>query len=323
MSKRFNNKRLVYILGALVAVLLLTLLLKVPSKNATLKSTITEFDTAAVSKIVIIPRPEDGPSFEFIKENGNWTIRQGDVVSKPVEWAVKNIFDQLGSLRPQSLEAVDEAKWKDFDLTDSLARRIRLLNSGGKILADVMIGKFNYREVQNPYNPYGGGNIEGTSYVRNFGEKEVYSVDGFLSINFSGSFSDWRDKSMIRFNKEDILRITFRYPADSSYTLIRDGNKWFANNIEADSATVVHYLTMLSRTDGQEFNDGYTPRGEPVFILNAEGNNLTAFTVRCYESEEADKYILNSGQNPEVYFKNAADQVHNDIFVPWKHFIKK
>lgn len=323
MSNKFDNKRLIYILAALVVVLILTLLLKVPGKNATLRSNIVEFDTAAVDKIIMIPKPAEGEPFEFVRNKGRWTIGQGEIISRPVEWAVPNILDQLVSLRPKSLEAVDESKWEEFELTDSLATRIKLLSSKGKILADLMIGKFTYSQSQNPYNPYGGGNVEGTSYVRNYGEKEIYSVDGFLAINFSGTFSDWRDKSMIRCNREDLYKITYTYPGNSSYTLIKDNNKWYANNMEADSVIVTNYLTILSRADGQEFMDGYTPDKDPLFLVNAEGNNLTNFTIKCYEGEEEGKYILNSSLNPDVYFLNEKETVLNDIFVPWSHFMKK
>jgi hypothetical protein len=54
-----------------------------------------------------------------------------------------------------------------------------------KILADVMIGKFVYRQTGNPYQ-YGGNNIAGTTYVRISNENKIYVRRRFLALSFSG-----------------------------------------------------------------------------------------------------------------------------------------
>ena len=113
----------------------------------------------------------------------------------PEKDAVHNILGEVDNIKPKSLEAVDKSKWKEFNLTDSLATRVRFLDKKGKSLADLMIGSFTYKQSGNPYgNPY-GNNIQGTSFVRLYDEKKVYGVDGFLALSFSGKFNDYRDKS--------------------------------------------------------------------------------------------------------------------------------
>jgi len=190
-----------FILGGLLAILLLTIIVKIPKERSTLKSTLVDIDTAEVVKIIITPKASAGKPFEFVRENNKWTVRQDNIVSVPMKGGVDNIFREVLAIGPQSLAAVGKAAWEEYELTDSLATRVKLLNGRNKDLAELMIGKFTYRQVSNPYAGYGGNNIEGTTYVRLSGEEEIYTVEGFLAFSFSGGFNDWRDKSLLKCKK--------------------------------------------------------------------------------------------------------------------------
>jgi hypothetical protein len=323
MSKRFDNKKLLYVFGILVIILLLTFILKVPKEKATLKGSLVEFDTMDVSKIVLIPKSSAGEPFEFIKENNKWKISQGHIITNPAEGAVQNIFNEILSIKPQSLAAVDKSKWKEFDLTDSLATRIEFLNNKGNKMADILIGKFSYKQVTNPYGYSGGNNIEGTSFVRINGEKEVYAVDGFLAFSFSGKFSDWRDKTLIRCKKEDILKITFTFPHDSSYLLMKNDQGWLADGLQADSTSVANYLNTLGYLNGQDFKDDYKPASNPEYQMIVEGNNLLSFSIKCFSAEGTDEYIINSSLNPDVYFTTNKKGIFSQIIKPKTYFLKK
>lgn len=323
MSKRFDNKKLLYVFGTLAVILLLTYFLKVPREKATLKGTLIELDTTAVNKIILTPKSGAGDAFEFVKENSKWTVRQGSIVANPADGAIQNLFNEILSVKPKSLAAVDKSKWKEFELTDSLATRLKFLNAKGRELADILVGKFSYKQASNPYDYGRGNNIEGTSFVRINGEKEVYAVDGFLAIALSGKFSDWRDKSFIRCKKEDVLKVTFTFPGDSSYVLMKKDSFWIAGGSKADPTSVTDYLNVLGYINGQDFKDGYVPISNPVYQINVEGNNLLNFTVKCFPSEESDAYILNSSLNPEVYFTSKKDGIYNQIFKPERYFLKK
>lgn len=324
MSKRFDNKKLLYIFGTLFIGLLLTFLLKVPKEKATLKGALIQFDTSAVSKIIITPKKTAGNPFEFIKENGKWTVRQGNITADPAEGAVRNIFSELLSLKAQSLAAVDKSKSGEFELTDSLSTGVQFLNSKGKELAGIQIGKFSYRQTPGQYGYYNGNNVEGTSYVRVDNEKEIYGVDGFLAVSFSGNFSDWRNKSLVRCKKDDILKITFFYPGDSSFTLQKKDHGWAAGDTEADSVSVERYLNTLSYINGEGFKDDFKPGADPEYTITVEGNNLLNFSVRCYPvKEEDDEYILTSSLNPDVFFTGKKTGTFSQIFKPRKYFLKK
>jgi len=323
MSKRFDNKTLLYLFAGLITLLLLTVLIRIPKQNATLKSKLVEFDTLSATKIIIYPRLLKDKPVEFIRNNGKWTVQQGSVVSAPQKEAVQEIFDQVLAMKPQNLAAVNKSKWKEFELTDSLATRIKILNKKDKLLADLMIGKFSYKQANNPYGGYGGYNVQGTSFVRLYDEKEVYGIDGFVSPFFSRNFNDWRDKTFIRFNKDDLMNISFTYPADSSFNLVKKDKAWMIGSQKADSSGTAGFISDFTSLDGQEIKDNFKPDLNPAYQLKIEGNNLLNINVKCYTGESTDQYILNSSLNPDVYYSSKKDGLFAQVFKSQNSFLKK
>jgi len=323
MSKRFDNKRLFLILGGLLVILFLTIIIKMPKERSTLKSTLVEVDTADVGRIIIIPEASAGKPFEFIRDGTKWTVTQDNIISAPVKGAVENIFREVLAIGPQSLAAVGKSAWEEYELTDSLATRVKFLNKRGKDLGEIMIGKFSYKQVNNPYAAYGGDNIEGTTYVRLSAEDEIYAVEGFLAFSLSGAFNDWRDKSFLKCKKEDITKVTFTLPADSSYTLALKDSIWFAGNHPADSAKTSTYLNSIGLMDGQDFRDGYKPTSSPEYQMVIEGNNLLNVSVKCYKGESGDEYILNSSLKPDIYFTSGKNGIFEKVFKGRRYFSVK
>ncbi len=323
MSRRFNNKRLLYLLAGLIVILLLTVVIKIPKEKATLKNKIVDFDTSEVSKIILYPRISNGNAVEFNRRGVKWTVQQGNIVAATQEGAVPNMFGDVLNIKPENLAAISKSKWKEFDLTDSLATRIKFFSSKGKILADLMIGKFDYKQPDKIYKGYNGNNVQITTYVRLANGEEIYGVDGLLTFTFNIKFEDWRDKTFIRSKKNDITRITFTYPADSSYTLSRKDSVWYAGTLKADSASIVNYLNSLSFLSGQDFKDNYKPVINPVYQILVEGNNLLNFFVKCYKDENSDEFILNSSLNQDVYFTSKKQGIFDQIFKPKSNFLKK
>jgi hypothetical protein len=323
MSNRFDNKRLFFLFSALVAILILTVIIKIPKEKATFKSNFADFDTAAVTRIILNNRISDGNLVEFNRINGKWTVQQGKIVSATQEGAVENIFGEVLNIKPQSLAAIDKSRWTEFNLTDSLATRIKFLNSKGKILADIMIGKLDFKQAEKPVGGYSGNNVQVTSYVRLYNRNEVYAVDGLLQFSFNIKFEDWRDKTFVHSKKDDITSIRFIYPADSSYTLLKKDSIWYAGSRKADSSSVANYLNSLVLMYGQGFKDGYKPVLNPAYQMLVEGDNLLKFSVKCYEGESVGEYILNSSLNPDVYYSSKKNGIFNQLFKPQRNFVKK
>ncbi|HUX96538.1 MAG TPA: DUF4340 domain-containing protein [Bacteroidales bacterium] len=313
MSSRFDNKRLLYILAALIVILAFTVLIKIPKERATLKDRIVEFDTTEVSKIILNPKNSIDKPYEFIRENGKWKVIQGNIISPSRQMEVENILGEILSIKPQNLVSKSKAKWSDFEVTDSTGTRIRILNKKGKSLADLIIGRFTYKQMQNQLTMYGRNNIQGTSYVRVHGQNEVFGVDGFLSLSFNRSFNDWRDNTLVTFTMNEVTYIKYIYPADSSFALSLRDSKWFIANEPADSAKVASFLTSLSNVDGQDFNDAFKPDINPDYQMIIEGNNLLNISIKGYRQNDGN-YILNSSLNPGIYFSSNPEGIFKRVF---------
>ncbi|HBE40884.1 MAG TPA: hypothetical protein DDW27_06700 [Bacteroidales bacterium] len=319
MSKRFDNKKLIIILSGLLLVLFLTYIFKIPRERSTLEGNLIDIDTSTVAEITITPKSVSEKPFTLIRKDGGWNIRRDDIVSVPMHGAVQNILSEIINIKPQSLAAVGEQRWKEYELTDSLATKVKLINRKGKELAGLMIGRFSYRQINSPYGGYGGNNIEGTTYVRLAGDDRIYAVPGFLAFSFSGGFNDYRDKTFVKCNKNDITKVTFTMPADSSFILMKRDTLWYAGNQKTDSAKTADYLSSLTIVDGRDFEDGFKPDSYPVYQMMIEGNNLLNITVKCFKGS-SDQYILNSSLNPDVYYSSRRDGIFGELFKPLSYF---
>ncbi len=307
-------------LSGLLIILLVTIVVKIPEENATLKSRLVELDTLKVNKIIIYPKNNKGVPVEFNRKDNKWTVRQGDIISAVRKGAVKTMIDEAFNIKPQSLVTKDKSKWDEYELTDSLSTRVKFLSKKGKVLADIMIGKLNYKQVNNPNGGYGGNNITGTSFVRLFDENAVYAVDGFLQFSFNREFDDWRDKTFIKSDKNNITNVRFIYPADSSFSLAKEGLVWHVNSQVADSVNVADYLNTLGLLEGKTFGNNFKPGLSPVYQIVVEGNNLLSFTIKCYKNEAANEYVMNSSLNPDVYFTSPKNGIFDKLFKPREYF---
>jgi Domain of unknown function (DUF4340) len=323
MSDRFDNKRLLFLLVGLIAILLLTVVIKIPKEKATLKSKIVEFDTSEVNRIILYPRVSNGNAVEFNKKNNKWKVQQGSIVSATQEGVVQNIFGDVLRIKPQSLAAVNKSKWTEFEVTDSLATRIKFLDRKGKIIADLMIGKFNYRQPDNTYAGYGGNNIQVTSFVRLYSEQKVYAVDGLLPFSFNSKFDDLRDRTFVKSEMNNITSIRLVYPSDSGFSLIRKDKVWQIGDKIADSTNTANYLVSLGMLNGENFRDDFKPVVSPVYQVLIEGNNLLSITVKCFKGDGPDEFILNSSLNPDVYFATKKDGIFEKLFKPKSYFLRQ
>jgi hypothetical protein len=321
MSKKYNNRGLFILFGALLALLAFTVIIRIPRGNATLRTSLMDIDTAKVEKIIISQGADLNSGIEFTRESGKWTVQQGKIVSETAKDAVKNIFSELAGIHPQGLAARSKSKWQEYELTDSLATKVKLLDKRNRVLSDIMIGKTNFKQNGNMNAGSGGrAGIMGISYVRLTDEKEIYSTEGFLSFFFKRRFDEWRNKTFLLLSKNDLLSVEFTYPADSSFSLEKKYSKWFTGNVVADSLQVDRYLTSLSNLNGQTIKDDYTPPGDPDFVFSAKGNNLLSVTVKAYRDQASGDIILNSSLNPGVYFQSKKEGIFGKVFVPESWF---
>jgi hypothetical protein len=176
---------------------------------------------------------------------------------------------------------------------------VKLLK-GSDVVADLVIGKFSYS---------GPGNM--TSYVRLVGDKEVYGVDGMLAMSFDRNLNSFRDRTIIKSNQNDWTRLTFNYPADSSFVLEKKGSKWMIGEMETDSALVEQYFSRIAGLTDGSFAD-QKPVTAPTHRLTIEGNNMMPKVEIVGYYTDPENFILESNQNPDAWFnsKTTAEKIY-------------
>jgi len=318
MSKRPDNRILLLILVILVAVFLVAKFLKTGKTEKSFKTELVQLDTSKITTILLYPKADDLEEIRFVLNGNNWTVSKDGVISDVGDNAVEGLLAQLIQVKPKRLAARSKERWEEYQLTDSLATRIRVIEKGNNETLDLMIGKFTYQQSNDPYG--GRGNVIGTTYVRLWDEEEIYAVDGFLSMSVNREFNSWRNQVITNTRKEDVTKLIFSYPADTGFIALKNDSIWMANGEVADSLKIDQFLSSLSYKNSSEFKDDFIPSLNPDFQLTIEGNNFSPVSIQVFSIAD-DQYVINSSLNPGSYFQSKREGLYSDLFKSSSYFL--
>ncbi len=315
MSKKAINKTLSIIFIILLAVVIITYIIDSEKGDRTFKKELVTTDTSKVTSINILPKKDTSYIKIFRTSDNNWKLRYKGKNVNADKNTVNEMLKELTNLQPKSVAATSQTKWKEFEVTDSLATRVKLLK-GSKTVADVMIGKFSYK--QNPMTR----RTEITSYVRLSNENMVYAIDGFLNMTFNRKPKSFRDNTVISSKANSWNKITYNYPSDSSFTLIKQKNKWMVNGLLADSIITIRYLRTISHLNNSNFIDNINYKNnKPVYSVKIEGNNMKSIEINAFSTDSLNQYVVTSSENKGTYFDGS--KILKKLYVNKNYFRKK
>jgi hypothetical protein len=320
MSKKTSNLKLLYIFVGLIVIYGGVKLYQKTFTEKTLKTDLIQIDTAKVTKILLYPVCEERKEIKFVKEGKKWTVSKGNIISETDENTVRELLAMVSVAKTKSLASKDKSKWKEFNLTDSASTRIEIFE-GKKETLDLLVGKFSYQASNNPYgDAYGqGGGISGTTFVRESGEDEVYAVEGFLTLSVNRQFNTFRNSAISHFSANNVKKISFKYPGDSSFVLTLKDKKWMMDGQVADSSKVANYINFLSKKSINSFDDSFKPAMSPQCQVTFEGDKASG-TIDAYIRGDND-YVINSSTNPKSFFASKYAELYSDVFKNKKDFI--
>ena len=323
MSKKINNKTLLIILILLVGLFLVLRMIRNNRIERSFKTDLVDIDTSRITAILLYPRVEDHAEIRFTRSGNGWSVSKGDITAEAGSNSIQGLLSQLLQIKPISLAARNSEKWEEYQLTDSLATRLKVIESKGKETLDLMVGRFSYQQNNDPYRAYGErGNVTGTTYVRLGNEDEIYAIDGFLTMSINREFNYWRNQVVLNTRKQDITKLVFHYPADSGFIAVTHDTIWMINDVQADSLQMDRYLTSLSYKSHSSFTDNFTPLSNPDYQLTIEGNNMSPVVVQAFIADTS-KYIINSSLNPGSWFESDADELFAGIFKTRRYFMEE
>lgn len=314
MFRKLNLKTLSI---AFVALLVITIGVKVIDNSKginTLKGVLFDLDQEQVTSVIVQPRAMKGQTIELKKEGNQWRVLADGQNYNGDASVITGLINQVNGLKPIRLAARDKDRWEKYELTDSLASVVKLMDSNGE-LARLYIGKFSYQmPKQQPMmnqNPYMRPQGTMTTYVRCGDDNEVYAVEGFLGSTVNRDVDAFRNKQLVKVNKGEINKITFEYPADSSFTIVKNENVWMSDGITLDSASVANYLSAITALKGTSFtNEAPQNMTHHIKIQTGPMN-----TIEVQAKLEDDQVILTSTQNPGSVFKENKDRNFEKLFI--------
>ncbi|NJO68003.1 MAG: DUF4340 domain-containing protein [Bacteroidetes bacterium] len=311
MFGKMNIKTLVIIFGALLLVVVLLQWFQRSGTDRNFRNDLVEADSAKITEITIIPKGQK-EALKLEKTEKGWILkyRAGTYIAE--KSSVDAILSGLQQLIPERMAADSEDNWKEYEVTDSLGVRIKVEEKGEE-LANIIIGKFTYNQNSQTI----------TTYIRVAGDDEVYAVNGFFAMNFGQSFNTLRNKALGPGIPADINKLTFTYPSDSSFILMKQGAGWNISGQVADSMSVVNYIQNLTDLRGTEFTDDNATTGNPSMTITAGGNGGNIFVIKAFPIDSAGVYIVTSSVNPGAKFLEKNDGLLARVFVSKKNFFKK
>ena len=314
MFRKFSNKSLLIIFAILAILAVIVFVHDSKKGERTFKSELFSIDSSAVTSITIYPKGNGNDILKLSKSGKEWEVLIKNKHYPADSIVIKNILYALAHITPERVAGTDKTSWKQFEISDSSSFRV-VVEQGKNITADFRVGKVSFSQARDRQNFRGNGNMEVKSHIRVAGDDRVYVVDGFLSMMFSTNQAQYRNRLVFRIDKNQLTKLAFIYPGDSSFVLTRKGSKWYVDDLPADSSGIEKYLNSIENTAGNEFavesaifpNFGYT--------LKIEGNNMPTIEVNGAVDQGSQKYYIKSNENPSALFGSSTPNLFNQIFI--------
>lgn len=320
MANKMKNKNLIIVLVLLIAIFVLVKIFHTLRMNNTMgRGLLEKIDTSKVTEIFLFPISENGNQIRFTKQANNWYAEKGKIKTEVDPNSLHSLLSEIINLKIDQLLSKGKDKWKDFHVDDSSSSKIKIYE-GNKLKLEMRIGKFNYQPPKNQYSQYYGGGISGNTSVRIGNDNNVYAVSGYLLYTVSMPFNNWRNQNLIKLNKSEVTKLTFKYPADSSFVIEKKDTLWYIDNILLNKKNVESYLNKISLKTNSEFIDDSLPTASACYQLEVEGKNMTTLSLTATKKND-NEFILNSSQNPKNYFISKRNGLIAEIFVTKEEFL--
>lgn len=311
---KLSNIKLLGILGGLILIYVLFEVFGGKNRSDNFRSELVNYQNDKVDRIVIT---KEGKSMELRKNGSLWTLKtEKGIEVEAVASKVDNAIAMLKEAKPSRIAARKEEKWKDYNVDDSTGVRVEFFAESKKV-ADVVLGRFAPTQR--------GGTFAFSSFVRLYDEKEVYVCEDFMAMSFPNKSSDFRETTVLKFNRDSIFEISFAFPADSSFLIKKgDDGKWTIDGKEVNSDAFSNFLSDINYTMSTDFEDGLSKTGlgkETYALIVKEKGTLEPITISAFPNPEK-KWLITSSMNSNAIFSDSEEKIIKKMFSKGKkHFL--
>ena len=311
MVNRLSIKTLGITFFVLLIVVAIFLIYDAKHGESSFRYNIVSVDTASVTSISIFPKSFNHKEVKIFKEGSLWKVNPAGSKTVVVPFPkVQELLIQLTSIKPLRVAAQSADKWDEFKV-DSSGTRVKVFE-GNKNTLDMTIGKFAYQQPKSM-----------ATYIRVSGDDNVYLVNGFLDFSFNHDADYFRDDNVIKDDYENWSKLTFTYPADSSYQLVKTNGRWEINGKGVDSAKIFSYIASISNLSIPNFinNADQSLLNKAKYTLRIQSSALGFINVSAYE--DSTELAIISSQHKETCFDGKKADAWKRIFAGKSSFIEK
>ncbi len=311
MFNKLSTKTLISLFVVLLIIVVIFIYEDNKNGEKSFRTNLVDIDTSSVTSIQIYPPATQHKEVKLFKEAKGWKVQLADNKTAEIPHnKVESLFRELLSIKASSLASTEKSQWKEFKV-DSSGTEVKVFD-GDNNVSDLVIGKIQFERPRNM-----------TTYVRVKGDNNVYSVDGFLTYAFNHNENYFRDNGIIKDYYSNWKKLTFTYPGDSSFVLLKKGKKWEINNVSTDSAATAAYLSSISNLSSENMVDNFSKSvlNHALYHLTIQSTSKGIIEVTAYP--DSSIILLNSSQNPNTYFNATENGTYRKLFVGKKHFFPK
>jgi len=309
LSKKRNQVILLIILTALVAVYIITRF--TGNRERTFESKLVTADSAAVTKIEIIPR-RGKPTIILTRTGDAWSVESAGKTYSSDPDVTAGVLTELLKMTPERVAATDKSKWAEMEVADTNAIRVKVYE-GRKVTTDLFVGKFSYSKNEDDPNPMSRNKGKMATYIRVKGDETVYAVPGFIKMTIQSDVAAYRNKTVCTIAKDNITKVAFNYP-DGNFLLSRETGRWTVDGQPADSLKVENYFKKITKVVSSNYMDDFVLGNVPAYQVKIEGNNMIPIEIKAFPADTVNKFVIVSSLNPEGKFSAEKSKIFDRLF---------
>ncbi len=279
-------------------------------EDRSFKSELFALDTSSIDKVILHTQADGHKEVLLSKSGSTWKAKQGSKQVDIEAGSLDGILKELLSIKVKSIAIQSKERFQEYEISDSMGSRVQVY-AGAKKIADFYSGKFGF-------NPQTNSMI---SYIREAGESTVYAVDGFQSMTFNASFSNFRDKTISQIAPEQITSINLNSNGQN-HALIKNNNTWSIDGKPLmDSTAILNYLNSLQALRGTDIVDDINPTtpAHHATIMTAD----QSINIDIYPSQDSIKpFLIHSSINSSVYFKEDSMGTYQSMVTGLNNLLK-
>lgn len=251
-------------------------------------------DKGEISKIEVVKNDQVST---FENKEGLWQI------TKPFDYRADQslVDDLISKVKDLSLDTVistNPEKHDKFQVDKKEGSQMNLYNNDGKKVVSFIIGKMGTDYLH--------------SYLRFPDKDEVYLSKGISKYFIDRDIKEWRDKTILSLNKDDLKEINLIYPTSVSgkhkrkqeeeiVKLLRKEDKWLLGDKEVDSRIWDMFLNSLIRFNMDDLVDKpEEAKNEAKLGLKSPSFQII---VKLKNNQEEKIFVGNENDKKQYYVK--------------------